>query len=851
MKRLSIILVLLAQYLGAIAANVIEATASPSAEAVDLSKASIVYDTSDAIVVDKAAGLLAQDIKASTGTDIKLNPTKTGKQLIIIGTVGHSKCIDNLVKAKRLDVSGIEGGWERFMVKSLDKPMKGVDRALVIAGSDRRGTAYGVFALSEALGVNPWYWWADVPVQKHDRRYVRADYTSSAPSVKYRGIFINDEDWGLKTWSALNYEKELGDIGPRTYARVCELLLRLRANMLAPAMHSCTGAFYSHPESKVVADSFAIIITTSHCEPLLLNNAAKEDWDTGIDGPWDYGRNPEGIRARWNRRLDEAAAYENIYTMAMRGLHDEGLRGNYTMEEKVPLIERVITDQRNMLTDHTGKQPTDIPQIFVPYKETMDLYENGLKVPDDVTLVWVDDNYGYMKRVSSPDEQRRAGASGVYYHTSYLGAPHDYLWLNTTPPTLMYAELKKAYDTGADRYWLLNVGDIKPCELGMTTFFDLAWDVDAFCYDNINRHQGPFIADVFGINPDDAQWLMDEYYRLAWSRKPEFMGWEREWDFKELESLADTEYSFDNYNDAQQRLADYMAISDRANALLQQLPQDYQAAFFEMVAYPAMASCQMNRKFLMAQLNHELHVKGDYAGANWAAAEAKAAFDSIQALNDRYNTLLDGKWAHMMALAPGWCAKYQNMPEVTVTPSVAPSPSRVCMVDPAKDVLQGCAVIDLSKCAAKSPEANVIEGIGYDWRSIQLGNPVGKYSGSVDVKYNFSTDTPCDSVEVTVYTLPLWPVYKGKSTRLGVAVDSSEMAVFANEPKEYSPEWKTQVLQNAAVYTAKFPVGKHKAPHTLTLRGIDPGTIVQRILIDWGGLKSTYVGPSKKVKSEK
>ena len=512
--------------------------------------AAVCVSPKESLLVRKVAGLFADDVQRVSGMRPEVRLSASGvASSVIIATIGHNAYVDKLVRQGKLDVSAIKGGWEQFVVKV-------VDGRLLIVGSDRRGAAYGTFTLSEEMGVSPWYWWADVPVESHSTLFVDADYVSETPTVKYRGIFINDEDWGLKPWASENYERELGDIGPRTYARVCELLLRLKANMLAPAMHSCTGAFYSHPESKVVCDSFGIVITTSHCEPLLLNNAADSEWNQDRDGDWNYKTNSKTIYKKWDDRLREAARYENIYTVAMRGVHDAGLRGDLPMNERVPLIEKVIADQRGLLTKHKAFTPqkttgevADVPQIFVPYKETMDIYENGLRVPDDITLVWVDDNYGYMKRVSSPDERQRKGRAGVYYHLSYLGAPHDYLWLNTTPPVLMYEELKKAYDHGADRYWLLNVGDIKPMELGMTTFFDMAWNLNAFDIDNVNRHQAQWLSSLF---PDDVngatskvyQEILDNYYRLAWSRKPEYMGWEYEWDDKEHTGLKSTEFSF-------------------------------------------------------------------------------------------------------------------------------------------------------------------------------------------------------------------------------------------------------------------------------------------------------------------
>ena len=834
------------------ATDVVTVSYKDGTNKVDLTKATVLYDADDWEAAKKAACLLAADIELVTGNPVVAQTTELqGGEAVIIGTIGHSRWIERLVEDGKLDISAIQGSWERFIVRTVDHPFDGVKRAIVVAGSDRRGTAYGVFSISEAIGVSPWYWWADVPVVHREALFVEADYVSDEPSVKYRGIFINDEDWGMKPWASKNFERELNDIGPKTYAKVCELILRLKGNMLAPAMHTCTGAFYSHSDSKKVADEYGILITTSHCEPLLFNNASTWEWNKERDGEWNYKTNRKTILKKLDNRVKEAASYENVYTLAMRGLHDEGMRGDMSKEEKVVMLSQAIEDQRKILKKYIRKPLEEVPQIFVPYKEALDLYEAGASVPDEVTLVWVDDNYGYMKRLSNPAEQKRAGRAGVYYHTSYLGAPHDYLWLKTTPPVLMYEELKKAYDTGADRYWLLNVGDIKPMELAVTTFFDMAWDFDRFDYQNVNRHQADYLANVFGQTfRDEFQTLLDDYYRLAWSRKPEFMGWEREWDDPHLEKLSDTEYSFANYNDARGRLVDYLLLSDKANGLLDLLPEAYRPAFFEMVAYPAMASYQMNRKFLMAQLNHELLRKKQVEGANWAACESKLAFDSIQALNYRYNNLLNGKWNYMMDVAPGFCAKYQNMPDVTFTEGVAAQEVDINPL-PDEDELQGCTVLDLADYKSKTVSAThtlqLIEGLGYDWRCVQLGEatqPVVDPRAKDAPRFEYELGKmDADSVEVTVYTLPFFPIYEGRSTRFGVSVDQPEVAIGENLPKEYSPEWKTQVLQNGAVFKAVFPIDSMKEKHTLALICGDPGMIVQRVVVDWGGLKKTYVGP--------
>ena len=784
--------------------------------------ATLCVDKNDHIAVRRAVDELACDLKRVTGHQ-PVTAFKARAHSVVIGTIGHSALIDRMVKQKQLDVQAIKGQWESFLIAT-------VGNQLVIAGSDRRGTIFGIYELSRQMGVSPWYWWADVPVRKHSQLYVREGcFVESSPSVKYRGIFINDEDWGLKPWATTNYEKVLGDIGPRTYARVCELLLRLRANMLAPAMHSCTGAFYSHVDSKRVADSLGIIITTSHCEPLLLNNAAKSEWDVERDGEWNFKTNRSTILRKWDNRLSEASQYENIYTVAMRGLHDEGLRGNLPMNERVPLLDTVITLQRKMLEQHIGQSATQIPQIFVPYKETMDIYEAGLHVPDDITLVWVDDNYGYMKRVSNAKERQRKGGSGVYYHLSYLGAPHDYLWLNTTPPVLMYEELMKAYHTGADRYWLLNVGDIKPMELGIQTFMQLAWNPSAFSIESINRYQAEWLAKELGFDAAKAeklQSLLDDYYRLAWSRKPEYMGFEYEWDDKAHTGLKSTDFSFQHYAEAQQRLADYQRIANEAEQL-----SNGTAACFELLQFPVQAAYQMNRKFLMAQLNKELLAQGLTAQANWAARQMQVSYDSIETLNRRYNSQMNGKWMGMMTLPPGFCALYHQKPEVVYTEGAGEEPVDLT---PRPQPAEGCMVINLSNYQSKSNGVQLIKGLGYDWTVVQL------QEGSIS--YALPT-LPTDTIEVRFWAVPFWPLYKGLSNRISISIDGGTPQVFENHFAEYSRSWKDQVMRNGIECRMRFAIDRLRSSHTITFTTLDPGQMLQRLTIDWGGLLPSYIGP--------
>lgn len=817
-----------------------------------IDNAVICHDKNENTPVLKAIEGLQCDVWRVTGKKPVVSAGKCKGARVVVGTYGVSREIGMLVKSGVLKENDLKGKWESFVITVTG----GKTPCLVIAGSDMRGTVYGIYEISRQIGVSPWYWWADVLVAHNETATVDYDYYSSGePSVKYRGAFINDEDWGLKPWASSNYEKVLGDIGPRTYARVCELLLRLRGNMLAPAMHSCTGAFYSHPESKLVADSFGIIITTSHCEPLLLNNAAKSEWDSKRDGEWNYKTNKAAIVGKWEARLGEASCFENIYTLAMRGVHDEGMRGNLPINERVSIIQQVISDQREMISRHTGKDILDVPQIFVPYKETMDIYEHGLRVPDDVTLVWVDDNYGYMKRVSNSEERKRSGRAGVYYHLSYLGAPHDYLWLNTTAPVLMYEELRKSYDTGADRYWLLNVGDIKPMEMGMQTFFDMAWDFSSFDIKNANNHQADMLAGIFGSKyRDDFQEILDGYYRLAWIRKPEYMGFEYEWDDAAHTGLRDTEFSFANYNDAQRRLADYESLSNRVEALSRCVAVGNTTAgesFFQLIQYPVQAAFQMNRKFLMAQLNHELHSTGNLAEANWAAKEMTHAYDSIEALNLRYNTMLGGKWNGMMTVPPGYTALYHKKPDVFYTDGAGEKkPDNMLRVCDSRMKLKDCYVINLADYSKMADGVNIIKGIGYDWQVVQLGGPCVLPKNIDDghhpaVEYTFP-EVDCDSVDVVFYTVPFWPLHAGRGNAIGVSVDGGVRQVFDNKFGEYSRRWKDQVMRNGAECRMRFAVDKSRSSHTLSFFTGDSGQMIQRVIIDWGGLEQTYLGPSAK-----
>lgn len=599
--------------------------------------AAILCDTNDFKVVTIATDLLVQDIERVTGVSPSTAADPT--QAVILGTLERSRLIQEVLKNTGHDLESLRGQWESYYMAVVDRPLPQshpeLQQALVIVGSDRRGTAYGAFTLSEAIGVSPWYWWADVPVVEHANLFVAPDSLHQGPpSVRYRGIFINDEDWGLQPWAASTYEPETGDIGPKTYARIFELLLRLRANYCWPAMHDCTKAFNYFPANKQVADDYAIVMGASHCEPLLCNNVT--EWNHDQYGNWDYATNAERIQQYWNARLATNGKFENVYTVGMRGIHDSGMPGGGTLSEKAQRLERVVADQRAIISQHTGRPAPEIPQIFCPYKEVLNIYRAGMALPNDVTIVWADDNHGYIRQLSSPDEQRRSGRSGVYYHLSYWGAPEDFLWLSSISPSLISYEMSKAYHYGADRLWVFNVGDIKPAEKELTFAMELAWDITRWTPEKAVDFPAEWAGRVFGEHlAEPIADVLEDYYRLAQRGKPEHIN----------------RVSF-SASERAERLASYRRVAAQSAVISEQVPVRLKHAYFQLVHYPVTGAALLNEKHLLAAQSRELARRGDL-GALDLAAQATRAHEEIQRLTRIYTEdISDGKWRRMMDWQP-------------------------------------------------------------------------------------------------------------------------------------------------------------------------------------------------------
>jgi hypothetical protein len=613
-------------------------------------KVTIYYQKSESKLDSIAAHLLASDIELVSGyhprvlTDI----SNAKGNIIIIGRADSELVKDFGNKASDPD---IRGKWECYSLRFLSKPSTSIANALVIAGSDARGTAYGVFSVSGKIGVTPWYWWADATPRKQKSLAIdRQDFTSKTPSVKFRGIFINDEDWGLQPWAAKTFEPETKDIGPKTYAKVFELLLRLKANLIWPAMHPSTKAFYHYPGNIIAAEDYQIVVGSSHAEPMLRNNVS--EWNQKEMGHFNYLTNKKKVDEYWESRIKESSKVNGIYTTGMRGIHDGAMEGVKTMEETVPLMDTIIRAQRNMLKQYVNEDITKVPQVFTPYKEVLEIYDAGLKVPEDLTLVWPDDNYGYIQRLSNVEENKRSGGSGVYYHASYWGRPHDYLWLNTTHPAHIREEMTKAFTMNARQLWVLNVGDIKPAEYATQLFMDMAYEIEPFEKPAFSMaHLQKWLSTIFGNKQSaSAAKALWKYYDLAFERKPEYMGWSQT---EPTTGINFTAYNHLFYNDqAQLRMDAYdqlLADIEKIGANIDIKDKD---AFYELVEYPVKGAALINKKFLLRDKAYIYAKQGRLSAAHYASmsggTQEKIASETLY-----YNTkLANGKWNDMMDMFP-------------------------------------------------------------------------------------------------------------------------------------------------------------------------------------------------------
>jgi hypothetical protein len=616
--------------------------------------------------------------------------------------------------------------------------------------------------------------------------------------VKYRGIFINDEDWGLHPWAEKTFDPQTGDIGPKTYAKVFELLLRLRANYIWPAMHPCTKAFNLYPQNKQLADDYAIVVGSSHCEQMLRNNIS--EWPKSEKEMWNPVTNLPAICDYWEQRVRENGRFESTWTLGMRGIHDSGMPGPGTVEEKRDVMTKIIAAQRAMLAKHVDADPSQVPQIFCPYKEVLDIYRAGLTLPDDVTIVWPDDNFGYIRQLPDASERKRRGRQGIYYHLSYYGRPHDYLWLESNSPALVWHQMTTAFEYGADRLWVVNVGDIKPAECGISFFLELAWDPHRFKADDVQKSfLRKFYAEQFGDQHADAiADVKDEYFRLCAMRKPEHFG------YRLKDQSPDDAVDVDRW----------IALAARAEKIAADLAPEQRPAYFELVQYPACAAAAMVEKFAFAQDD---------------PPRARSAYERIQSLTEQYNSQLDGKWRSFMDFRPRKLAVFAP-PSTTMR-----SPTTTRATATTADTVAIKATKHEKVIEDGDARWTTVPGLGRYGSALAVVPP-GPQSAERAPRAIYGFTAPKSGrATVVVEALPTQSLSADRALTCTVTVDDQPPVTltFAQANDEHDATWSANIIRNAMFARGSVDVPSGGA-HTLTIRpGRGGNLVLQRIALSF------------------
>jgi hypothetical protein len=645
----------------------------------------VLVETADLPAVRRAARDLQDDLARVAGAPA---PTRAdgGAPLVVVGTIGHSPTVDRLIAEGKLDASGVAGQWEGFVQQVVEDPLPGVARALVIAGADRRGAIFGAYDLSERIGVSPWTWWADVPVRVQKDLAVSAGRRVQKPVVKYRGIFINDEEPALAGWARTSF----GGVNSKMYEKVFELTLRLRGNYLWPAMWG-KSIFEDDPLSAQRADDYGVILGTSHHEPMM---RAQKDWSRQGGGAWDYTTNRPALQAFWREGVRRMGARDSLVTIGMRGDGDEPM----TQGTATTLLETIVADQRKIIGEVTGKDPSQTPQVWALYKEVQDYYDAGMRVPDDVTLLFADDNWGNIRRLPEPGKTR-PGGYGVYYHFDYVGGPRNYKWINTNQIERTWEQMKLAADYGADKLWIVNVGDLKPMELPISFFLDMAWDPAAMTLEAMDGYAAHWARAQFGpAQADEIGDLLEGYTRLNARCKPEL--------------LAPDTFSLVHEREAEQAVAAWDDLEARALKVRSTLPPVYHDAFFQLVQHPIQASANLTRLYVAAGRN-QLYTEQGRASAKIWGDQVTALFARDAELTRQYHEdVAGGKWRGMMSQVhigyTGWNDPPRNTPpSIKAVATAAPRGFGVAVVGDAKAIWSGAAqapmlpVLDIDGAASR------------------------------------------------------------------------------------------------------------------------------------------------------
>ena len=763
-------------------------------------------------VVKVALEMFSEDMSAVTGR--KAIAAKKGKMRIVELDKASKKIIKELSR-KNVTLEEIMSSCDGFHI-SVD------DGNVLIVGKNGRGTAYGILEMSRIAGVSPWIWWGDLVPERKSRLAINRNIAvSQGASVEYRGIFINDEDWSIRRWSE---KGQKGLIGRDIYKKVFQLLMRLRANAIWPAMHEGTVSFFNTPGAKEVADSCGIAVGSSHCEPLLRSNTG--EWDVKERGAFNYFTNRDNVQRYWTERLDEVknSAGGNLFTIGMRGIHDGSMEGAKTMEQKFDGLQRVINDQQELIAKHIG-EPASQTQIFIPYKEVLQIYEKGLKVPEYVTLMWCDDNYGYLTRLSNDEEQKRIGGAGIYYHLSYWGRPHDYLWLTTTQPGLIYNEMRTAYDHNARKLWIVNVHDPKVAGYGLELFLDMAWNINCVSESSIEEHYGRWLCRQFGEEAGKLLFpAMKEFYKLCGQRRPEFMGWTQvELDKKKynrgLSPIRDTEFSLAELDAYLQRYAATAAEVKRLEGII---PARLKDAYFAAIEYPVLAANAHARKLLLAQKARQTQDAD-------AARLSAEAYEEIKTLTERYNNeLAGGKWKNLMSMNPRNLPVF-GMPDTAYmndTSDVSVTPNLSVTTNEHEYISRNA-----NEYSSASEGCKAIQMLGHSMNAVSI--PKG---GTLD--FFFNTSTSGDAV-MKIALIPTQP-NDNDDIRFSASIDGGEERVFSLKEPFRSERWKLNVLRGQAVREINLD-GLAAGKHSLRIKALDNHIIMDQWNVDFNKKRKIYL----------
>jgi len=762
-------------------------------------------------VVKFAAGMFANDMEAVTGKKALIYNKVKDTAIRVVELDKASVAVKKSLAKQGVPMSALQKKIDGFYISV-------IGNQIVIVGVNGRGAAYGLLELSRKAGVNPWIWWGDVIPEKKERLTIDDGFTTlQGASVEYRGIFINDEDWSLRPWSCNNFEKgPKGRIGRNTYKMVFQLLMRLRANAIWPAMHEGTTSFFKVPGAKEVADSCGIAVGSSHCEPLLRSNTG--EWDVSKRGCYNYITNKAEVQKYWAERLDEVNGSKggNMLTIGMRGIHDGSMEGVNTMQEKFDGLQQVINDQQELIRKHLG-DPSKQTQVFIPYKEVLDIYNMGLKVPDYVTLMWCDDNYGYLTRLPDAKEQKRIGGGGIYYHLSYWGKPHDHLWLTTTQPGLIYNEMKAAYDHNVRKIWIANVHDPKVAGYDLELFLDMAWNINSVKASTLENHYQAWLCRQFGEKAGKAIFpAMREFYHLCGERRPEFMGWSQvevpTMKYPGLSAVRESDLSNAFGNERERYLELYAIIASKVKDVASFVRPELKDAYFAAIQYPVLVAEAHARKLLR---------------------NSTVAHQEIKELTNIYNKkLVNGKWDGLMDMQP------RNLP-VFAAPNlqkVQDSLANVAMEETkAVHPLRQDGAIARNACDYQLASVKIepVQMLGHSMNAVPLPK-------DATLTYEFVTEKEGDAL-LKVALIPAQPNDKG-DLRFSVSVDGAEPTVFNLKEPFRSERWKLNVLRGQAVRDLKLE-GLKAGKHTLVIKALDDHIVIDQWMLDDDLNRKFYLFP--------